>query len=305
MPSLMVDFAKEKERGYQRIFSRSPVLSSVSAQWNDLLIAYDNFVPGQTPDVCIKQHGIMIFIDLPTPVKAERAIDGKLRRERVLQGDLVIVPANAWHRAGWDIAGGAILLGLQTKEFLRTVDETIECDRIQLIPHFATPDPLVHQIGLALKQTLENPGKVGRLYAQTMTTTLMVHLLQHYCAQQLVLPTYSTGLSKLKLQRVIDYINAHLDRDLSLHELAAVVQISSHYFVQLFKRSTGITPHQYVIQCRIERAKQLLMKREATIADVARIVGFVDQSHFHRHFKRLVGITPKTFLQQINSSSLL
>jgi AraC family transcriptional regulator len=58
MRSLVVDFAKEKERGYQRIFARSPVLSSVSAQWDDILVAYDYFVPGQTPDVCIKQHGI-------------------------------------------------------------------------------------------------------------------------------------------------------------------------------------------------------------------------------------------------------
>ncbi|NJP20220.1 MAG: helix-turn-helix transcriptional regulator [Hydrococcus sp. CRU_1_1] len=301
MRSLVVDFAKEKEKGYQRIFSRSPLLSSASAQWKDILVAYDYFVPGQTPDTCIKQHGIGIFVDVPTPVQTERAIDGKFRREQVSQGDIIIVPANTWHRAGWDLAGGAIIVGLQPQEFLRTIDETIDRDRVELIPYFATPDPLVHQIGLALKQTLENPGKVGRLYAQTMTTTLMVHLLQHYCAQQLVLPTYSGGLSRLKLQRVIDYINAHLDRDLSLHELAAIVQISSHYFVQLFKQSTGITPHQYVIQCRIERAKQLLMKRGAIVADVARIVGFVDQSHFHRHFKRLVGITPKTFLRQINS----
>ncbi len=88
---------------------------------------------------------------------------------------------------------------------------------------------------------------------------------------------------------------------MSLKELAAIVQMSAHYFSQLFKQSTGITPHQYVIHCRIERAKELLMQRKLTIADVAKVVGFVDQSHFHRHFKRLVGITPKAFLQQVKS----
>jgi AraC family transcriptional regulator len=228
-------------------------------------------------------------------------IDGRFRREQVLQGDVVIIPATTWHRSTWDMAGGAIVLGLEPKEFTRTIDEIIERDRIELIPHFATPDPLVHQIGLALKRALENSGSNSRLYAETMTTALMVHLLQYYSAQQLTIPTYTGGLSKLKLQQVVDYIHAHLDRDLSLKELAAVVQMSAHYFSQLFKQSTGITPHQYVIRCRIERAKELLMQGKFSISDVAKVVGFVDQSHFHRHFKRLVGITPKAFVQQVKS----
>lgn len=301
MPSLVVDFVKEKEEGYKRIFSRSPLLSSISTNWDGILVAYDYFLPGQTPEICVKQHGLGIFVEMPKPAQAERLIDGQFRREQVLQGDVVIVPANTWHRTSWNRAGGAIVLGLEPKEFARTVDETIERDRIELIPHFATPDPLVHQIGLALKRALENSGNASRLYAETMTTALMVHLLQYYSAQQVTLPTYTGGLSKLKLQRIVDYIHAHLDRNLSLKELAAIAQMSAHYFSQLFKQSTGITPHQYVIGCRIERAKELLMQRELTIADVAKVVGFVDQSHFHRHFKRLVGITPKAFLQQLKS----
>ena len=299
MPSLVVDFVKEKEEGYKRIFSRSPLLSSVSAQWDGILVAYDYLLPGQTPEICVKQHGLGIFVEMPEPALAERLIDGRFRREQVLQGDVVIVPANTWHRTSWNTAGGAIVLGLEPKEFTRTIDEIIERDRIELIPHFATPDPLVHQIGLALKRALENSRTNSRLYAETMTTALMVHLLQYYSAQQVTLPTYEGGLSKLKLQRIVDYIHAHLDRDLSLKELAAIVQMSAHYFSQLFKQSTGITPHQYVIRCRIERAKELLMQGKLTIADVAKVVGFVDQSHFHRHFKRLVGITPKAFVQQV------
>jgi AraC family transcriptional regulator len=301
MPSLVVDFAKEKEEGYKRIFSRSPLLSSVSAQWNGIFVAYDYLLPGQMPEISVKQHGIGIFVEMPEPAVAERLIDGRFRREQVLQGDVVIIPANTWHRSTWDMAGGAIVLGLEPKEFTRTIDEIIERDRIELIPHFATPDPLVHQIGLALKQALENSGSNSRLYAETMTTALMVHLLQYYSAQQVRLPTYEGGLSKLKLQQVVDYIQAHLDHDLSLKELAAIVQMSAHYFSQLFKQSTGITPHQYVIRCRIERARELLMQGKLTISDVAKVVGFVDQSHFHRHFKRLVGITPKAFLQQVKS----
>ncbi len=301
MSSLRVDFAKEKEEGYKRIFARSPLLSSASIQWDGILVAYDYLSPGQTPEISVKQHGLGIFVDMPKPAQAERLIDGEFRQEQVLQGDVVIVPADTWHRTRWDVSGGVVILGLEPQVFARTIDETVGRHRIELIPHFATADPLVYQIGLALKRSLENSGSTNRLYAETLITTLMVHLLQGYCAQSLQLPVYTGGLSKAQLQRVVDYIHVNLNQDLSLHELAAIVQISAHYFSQLFKQSTGTTPHQYVIRCRIERAQQLLKQGKLTIADIARAVGFVDQSHFHRHFKRLIGVTPRAFLQQVKS----
>ena len=85
---------------------------------------------------------------------------------------------------------------------------------------------------------------------------------------------------------------------MSLAELAAVVQLSSFHFAHLFKQTTGVSPHQYHIRCRVERAKQLLLTKNLTIAEVAYIVGFASQGHLNYHFKRLVGITPKAFLRQ-------
>lgn len=82
---------------------------------------------------------------------------------------------------------------------------------------------------------------------------------------------------------------------MSLRELSSLVQISPHYFSQLFKQTTGTTPHQYVIRCRIERAKYLMQQNKLPLAEIATQVGFTDQSHLHRHFKRLVGVTPKTY----------
>jgi AraC family transcriptional regulator len=116
-----------------------------------------------------------------------------------------------------------------------------------------------------------------------------------------------SGLAPAQLERVVDYIDTYLvggvylkkNRDLSLRELAQLAQLSPHYFSQLFKQSTGFSPHQYILRCRIDRGKQLLRQGELSIAGVAKIVGFVDQSHFHRHFKRLEGITPKAFVSQV------
>lgn len=85
--------------------------------------------------------------------------------------------------------------------------------------------------------------------------------------------------------------------NLGLKELSSLVGMSPHYFSQLFKQSTGTTPHQYVISRRIARAKQLLTQNQLSIDEVAQTVGFCDRSHLHRHFKRALGITPKNYQQ--------
>jgi AraC family transcriptional regulator len=297
--STIVDFTTAGEAGYQQIFDRAPLLSSVSAQLDNLLVAYDYFPPGATPNILSKQHGLGIFIDLPAPVTTERWIDGKLRREIVRRGDAVIIPADTWHSAECNRGGGAIVVGLEPHLMLDTLNLTLDRDRLELIPHFATTDPTIDRIGISLKHALEHPGSLSRLYAESMLDALMMHLLQHYSVQNYPLPTYEGGLAPSQLERIVDYIDTYLSRDLSLRELAQLVQLSPHYFSQLFKQSTGFSPHQYILRCRIDRGKELLRQGGLSIAGVAKSVGFVDQSHFHRHFKRLEGITPKAFASQV------
>ena len=107
------------------------------------------------------------------------------------------------------------------------------------------------------------------------------------------------GLPIYKLKRVKEYIDAHLEKSLSLDELAQVVQMSPGYFSRLFKQSTGYTPHQYLIRCRVKKAKELLRQRQLSIADVAYQVGFANQGHLNYHFKRCTGITPKAMQKSV------
>ncbi|MEC4819462.1 MAG: AraC family transcriptional regulator, partial [Scytonema sp. PMC 1069.18] len=90
-------------------------------------------------------------------------------------------------------------------------------------------------------------------------------------------------------------IHNHLDENLTLAELAAIVQMSPHYFASLFKQSTGLAPHQYLTQCRIERAKRLLLHRNLTIVEICHTVGFQNQSHFTKVFRQHTGTTPKAY----------
>jgi transcriptional regulator GlxA family with amidase domain len=105
------------------------------------------------------------------------------------------------------------------------------------------------------------------------------------------------GLSGRALGLVADYAGDNLAGDLSLKRMARVASVSPHRFSRAFKKSTGLTPHQYVIVQRVERAKGLLL-RGRPVGAVAGACGFSDQSHLSRHFKRLCGVTPALFRRE-------
>ena len=277
-----------------QICNRSPILTSLHAAWNGIFLGHFRTPAYETPEVCSPfWHGLLIFPKTSAPIQARRTLDGRIHHERVVEGDIVITPAQVGHRSCWNAEHDFIVIAIASDVFARAVDESAEPSNVELVPHFATSDGLVLQIGLALKGVLENNPQGSRLYAETMANALAVHLLQHYSARQPILRNYNGGLSRHQLRQVIDYINGHLDRDLGLAELAKIVQMSPHYFTRLFKQSTGLTPHQYVIHRRVERAKELLLNGELTIAEVAYSVGFANQSHLNRHLKRLLGVTPR------------
>lgn len=296
LESLRVNFVKEREAAYRRIYQRTPILSSASIGWDSLGIAYDWYPVEKVPKIISQQHSIGIFTDVPSPIRAERQINGHFKQEQVIQGSCIIIPANMSQQAEWNKEGGALMLAIDSTAFAQTIHEVADPDTIELLPLFATPDPFIYQIGIALKSALTKQGDTSRLYAETLVNSLILHLLEHYTtARPNLRETVSGKLPQYKLQQVIDYISAYLDRDLSLKELSNVVQMSPHYFSQLFKQSTGVTPHQYVIRCRIKRAKELIGQKKSSLAEIATQVGFVDQSHLNRHFKRLVGVTPKNY----------
>jgi AraC family transcriptional regulator len=104
------------------------------------------------------------------------------------------------------------------------------------------------------------------------------------------------GLAPYQLNQVKEFIQAHLNEDVRLTDLAGTVSMSRYYFIKLFKQSTGLTPYQYLIQKRIQRAKERLRQhRGIAIAEIALQYGFANQSHFTRLFRQMVGTTPRNY----------
>ncbi|MES1022660.1 AraC family transcriptional regulator [Gloeocapsa sp. BRSZ] len=228
----------------------------------------------------------------------ERWLDGKLSKETRNTGDIAIIPANVSHRCNWNTSVQFMVLALEPILLKNIGQDWVNPDGIELIPQFMNQqDALIQSIFLTLKDELESGRIGGQLLVDSLKTVLAIHLLRNYCATSPKLSSYSDGLSSAKLVLIKDYINEHLHQDLTLTEIAAIAQISPYHFLRLFKQSMGVTPHQYILQRRIDRAKYLLQHSKLSIAEIAFSAGFCDQSHLTRCFKRMLGMTPKQFLK--------
>ena len=148
---------------------------------------------------------------------------------------------------------------------------------------------------MALLGELETEGLSGRLYAESLGNVLAVHLLRYYAVPTSQSVTFTGGLSATRLRQVTEFIGDNYSRDLKLAELAQVAGMSSFHFAREFKRTTGTSPHQYLIKFRIERAKALLARNDLPLTEVGLRSGFSHQSHFTRLFRRITGTTPNSY----------
>jgi AraC family transcriptional regulator len=227
----------------------------------------------------------------------ELRYEGVKRQTPPPAGSISLVPAGCPTR--WRFSGHKESLHIDLEPGLvGRVAESFDLDpaRLTVPPLDGLDLPHLRTAMLAVDAELTAGGIGGRLVAESLANVMAVQLLRHFAPASVTTPPPGGVLPREKLRAVVDYIHAHLGAEVSLDELAAVAHLSPYHFARLFKNSTGLPPHQYVIARRVERAKELLRGRvRPALAEVAAEVGFADQSHFTRHFRRLVGVTPKRF----------
>jgi AraC family transcriptional regulator len=211
------------------------------------------------------------------------------------RGDIDIMPAgtsDSWHE---EDANTSILLEVAPSLLRQTAEDIgVDPDRTGLERRHQVRDPQIEHIAWALdaERAAGYPG--GLIYRESLGSALAIHLLGRYPAAL----TSMRGLSKPQLRRVADYIDAYLEQDLSLRRLAEVVGVSASHFKTLFKRSTGLPPHEYVVQRRVERAKSLLLRGDRPASQVAVETGFAHQSHMARCMRRILGTTPTQLMRR-------
>ncbi|MFQ4138527.1 AraC family transcriptional regulator [Nodosilinea sp. PGN35] len=282
-----------------RQWNKTLMFSSRQMNWNGILVeqcqspasAFEMELPA------LSDHWLYFHTGDPAPLVQKR--DDHLHESTLHQRDSLLVPAGQpsyWCQAPdmSDIICAPLHICLKPA-LIQQVAEVSDIDstRFELVHGFGRQDVQLHQIGMLIFAELRSGGMMGQLYIESLTQALVIHLLRRYSTLAKPIASPNNRLTNAQLQQAIDYIHAHLNRDLSLTELASVVNISPTYFASLFKKVIGISPHQYVIKQRVERAEVMLKGTDLAIADIALQVGFSSQSHLTQQFKRLTGVTPK------------
>ncbi|WP_437547619.1 AraC family transcriptional regulator [Sorangium sp. So ce367] len=224
-------------------------------------------------------------------IHAGAPVRGACRADRFVytRGDVDLIPAGASDVWQEDDAGTSLILALSPSLLRRVAaDMGLDPDKAGLEPRHQIKDPQIEHIAWALDAERRAGDPTGLLYRESLGVALAAHLLGRYKAPGRV----RRGLSAPQLRRVTAYIEEHLDHDLSLDRLAGVAGVSASHLKTLFKRSTGVPVHEYVIQRRVERAKALLLRGDLPASQVAIAAGFSHQSHMARCMRRVLGVTP-------------
>ncbi|MBD2466056.1 helix-turn-helix transcriptional regulator [Oscillatoria sp. FACHB-1407] len=275
------------------LFPNPPIFNGKGTPKPGLLIQHHYQPEHITFEHSHQQHIVSI------PVRGEwieRKVDGRTYREYPGQGDIGIYPAQQVHQIQWQGNAEFILLCLEPWIVTQAASQVGVDSNFELVPHLKVHDLLVYQIGLTLRAELE-PGELeDPLYVESLVTTLLFHLLKHYSNSKQQLASADSGrLPQQQLQQVIDYVHEHLGSELAVSAIAQEISLSQYHFSRLFKQTTGMAPHQYVMQQRLERAKKLLRQSTRSLVDIAHECGFANQSHFAKTFRKLVGATPKAY----------
>lgn len=275
--------------------AEAPLLTSAPRNWPGIRVERLRLREVEADHICCLNH--VVFLQINTPAKLEWAGDLPKKSASFLPGQISFLPACLPFSARARDAGEFLTVSLEPAFLACAASDYGALESVNLKPVLAEEDPLMRELLGSFQAELENRRGNGELYVQSLATMLAVHLVQKYSATTHPRREVKGGLGREQLLRTSAYIQERLASPISLAELAALNGISPFHFTRLFKRSTGITPYEYVTRSRVEKARTLLLQSHANITEVALQVGFYDQSHFSRHFKRICGATPAAFFR--------
>jgi AraC family transcriptional regulator len=260
-----------------------------------LLIRHDTETPDEIELPAFSNH--LLILALTEGSRQVHKFCGKEHDDVFPVGSCWLLPAGESGFFSWESTDECVSFMVEPQILQQTAMEIgcLGADKLELQPIIKAADPQLYNLALQFKQELQNNFLGGELYSESLANLFNIHLLRNYCTSTPILRSYSGGLSTKKLQQAIDYIQAHLDEKLSLESIATQLNLSVHYFCELFTQSTGIPPYKYVLQQRVDRAQQLLRNSQKSLSEIALDCGFADQSHLSRHFTKLTRISPKKY----------
>lgn len=264
------------------------------AEWPDLCLERRRIEAGFHSDLTLECTEVVITVAGRSTVR--RTGNGDRQQTFAQPGTAWICPIGT-HERDIELTEPLECLHVYLPPTLVTQSALADCDidpaRAELAYAGGFTDPMLYQIGTALSGLLARPLQpTDRLFVDGMRTALAACLLGNYTIDRWQLPTRAPVLDRKRLDRVLAYIEAHLADEISLDRLATEACLSPFHFARLFRQATGLSPHRYVTDRRVQAAQRELARDRFSLVEIAYEIGFGSQDNFTRVFRKATGLTP-------------
>lgn len=270
--------------------------------WKSLYASMQREAPYAAAYAGVPDHLVILHLD--GPVTVSRMLGQSCASRIIPPGGLFMLPGGMDFgvRLGGDLSTVHIYVRRAIIEEVAADLSTADAGSIELVPRLGARDPLVERLALEVRDALTDPDPNVPVYIDYLTRAIAARLIRAHSARSLPRPEATAGtLTRIQLDRAIDYMEENLDKPVALLDVAHAAGLSATHFARRFKRSTGRAPHQHLMRSRVERAKRLLAETDSAIAQVAVACGFAHQEHLTRVFRRLTGETPARFRRGVRS----
>ncbi len=225
-----------------------------------------------------------------------RRIDGgKLIRHKYRKGNITLVPQATRMWVKWSQPCQFIVVALHPEYSLPIANTPVSVAELSMQCHHSLRDPFLAQLCLALKNSLTEEARRSDQHVSSLVFVLGMHLAVHY-AQKCTAPSRSFNQqTENRLNGAIEMIHNSLSDKITWQQVASSSKISPYHFSRLFKARTGLSPRQYIISARLNKAKSLLVETDYTVSEIAEVCGFSNASHLGSTFSKHLGMTPSLF----------
>ena len=274
--------------------------SSHGRGWRGVLAERWQHSEGDLGEVMPRDTEVIVMLD--GCLRVRRRGDGRLQQHHAVPGTVWLCPAgireDLIHLYG-DIRE-SVHIYLPALPLSKAALEELDVDpaRVRLRYDGGFRDPVIESIGRTMAAELQCSDPASGLLVETMATALGVYIVRNYSnlsATSVPLPAAKGALEGTRLARVLAYVEAHLEREIRLEDLAREACLSAFHFARSFKAAMGMSPHAFLLQRRLERARNLLQGTALSLAEVASASGFCSQAHLSTCFKRGTGVSPGVF----------
>lgn len=269
-------------------------VSSRNLNWNGVLLE-KGWSPHFYPKNIITES-FYFALSISSPTKWKTITEGKIKEIKTEPGEVWLNPPNTPFTHDVNDACFFIILLISERELYACFDEKLPDQKLSFLNQYNVSDSTLTNIIQLFYEEVKNEGRNGKIYLDTLKKLLSNYFLKNYSDyDDLILNKKSTTISESMLNTIKEYVTSNLEEDISIDTLSFKMGLSKFYFLREFKKATGITPYQYILKLKLEKAEELLRKTGKSLIEISLELGFSDQSHFTRTFSNKYGVSPKRY----------